>query len=385
VLEESPLAKKGTRHDEQLWLSWYKAAFIRRRVQEAIRERGISGYVVTGWRDTPISAAGLVDDWGKPRLEQFLERYDGETDAFLVSFRKPPWICGGNRPGWSDPYNHFEGPVTVQVGLHSSRPRRGTLKWEVCKLEFTKGERPLRTIAEGALGLSLRALEAQVLEPITWRPDGPGRYILFVRQGRFETGFHLHVFAKPGPPVGDSWSCEGRSPLFAGFPFGGGHNVCATSLNDELLDAIVAGNMGCLFLTDQATRPAPFWREASYESELGSSGRYWSSVPEKREPLAWFSDIWEVRLPVSPDRVIDLDALYSHLPKNAEIRTLINRIDTRTYKEAPIMVEARCGKGRMLATTLRPYGGLGCQPYGVMNNPAGAALLESMMRYLEQT
>jgi hypothetical protein len=384
VLEESPLAKKSPRHDDQLCQSWFKACFVRSRVQSSVRERGFAGYVVTGWRDTPISAAGLIDDWGKPRDKLPLLAYDGDTGVFLVPFRKPPWIDGGNRPGWTDPYNYFEGPITMQVGLHSARSQTCDVQWEVCKLRLVKGERPLPTVAAGAFRARIQSLEPTAPGLVEWNPDGPGHYSMFVRLGRSEAGgFNIHVFPKPTDLTCQRWRFQGPKDLVQGFPFGVGPNYCTIGFSDLLLDTLEEGHRACLFLTDSGTRPAPYWRESAFECQLGSSGRYWAGAPEDRLPLAWFTDTWEVQLPVSPDRAIDVDALYSHLPKKSEIKVLINRIDTRTYKEAPIMVEVRCGKGRMLATTLRPYGGLGCQPYGVMNNPAGAALLESMIQYLE--
>ena len=54
---------------------------------------------------------------------------------------------------------------------------------------------------------------------------------------------------------------------------------------------------------------------------------------------------------------------------------LINRVDTRTYKEHPYMVKA----GKVIVTTMRPQGGHGAQPYGVKNNPSGATLLAWMI------
>ncbi len=384
VLEESRFAETGDKSDELIWQSWFKAYFVRQRVQRLVRERGIAGYVVTGWRDTPISSSGLVDDWGHSRLEEPTAQFDFEADAFLVPFRKPPWKHGGNRPGWSDPYNHFDGPVTIQVGFRSSRARKGLFRWEVCKLRLKKGEKVLPTIADGITELAVRALEPGPALAITWNPEGPGLYWLFVTFGKHKASFPLHVFRRPSADDFRIWS-GGKEDVLAGVPFGNGPNHCAATISERVLGALTGGHKACLFLIDQGTRSAPYWRESAYQCELGSSGRYWSSPEDNREPLAWFSGTWEVHDPVSPDRVIDLDALYAHLPKKSEIKVLINRIDLQTYKEAPIMVEVRCGKGRMLATTLRPYGGLGCQPYGVMNNPAGAALLESMMRYLEES
>jgi hypothetical protein len=82
--------------------------------------------------------------------------------------------------------------------------------------------------------------------------------------------------------------------------------------------------------------------------------------------------------------VIDMEALMPAFPSVREWRIVMNRIDTRTYREAPILVEGRSYSGRLIATTLRPFGGLGIQPIGVPNNPAGAWLLSSILEWVAQ-
>jgi hypothetical protein len=76
---------------------------------------------------------------------------------------------------------------------------------------------------------------------------------------------------------------------------------------------------------------------------------------------------------VCPDRALDpewLDTLGLGKPE-----VLMNRIDVRTYKEHPVVAKFE----NVLITTLRPYGGLGTQPTALNRNPAGVALLESLV------
>jgi hypothetical protein len=62
-------------------------------------------------------------------------------------------------------------------------------------------------------------------------------------------------------------------------------------------------------------------------------------------------------------------------------KSLITRIDTRTYRRAPYLVL----HGNALITTLRPEGGLGDQPPGLKHNPAGWHLLRRMIATLTQS
>lgn len=119
-------------------------------------------------------------------------------------------------------------------------------------------------------------------------------------------------------------------------------------------------------LDSHGTKPAPFWRESTFEFES----------------VAPFANEWERLLGVSGDRVLDLATLAAFLPKTATIETMINRVDVRTYEEAPIMVKVTDGKGCAIVTTLRPQGGLGIQPFGLNRNAAGVALLRKLSEIL---
>ena len=76
---------------------------------------------------------------------------------------------------------------------------------------------------------------------------------------------------------------------------------------------------------------------------------------------------------IGSDRALDVDWIANTL---GETNTLMNRVDTRTYKENPYVVSARIGTGKLLVTTLRPQGGLGSQPFGVTHNPSGSEFLK---------
>ncbi len=375
VVEESRWAKERIpelpiiRHESES-----KARFIRETVLESVRSsEQIAGYVITGWRDTPISSSGLLDDWSEHRTWLDATFWNRDVYLFAIPSRRPLWVNGGNRAGWNNVWNVFEGEFHLAVGAHTTSTQTAALDWGIKALPRESGEK-IEKVAEG-VGQRQRVRSN---EPghvgevsIPWLEAREGwQYALFARWGTGRFTLKVFVHRKPEFYARERWSARDQLGLLQGLALPNGPNIVSTQLTSEVGQLLERGLNVVQLLYHEATDMAPFWRECAVD--------YPDAVDE---PLI---HDWERFLPVSPDRVIDLDALYSYLPKKSEIKVLINRIDTRTYKEAPIMVEVKCGKGRMLATTLRPYGGLGCQPYGVMNNPAGAALLESMMRYLEE-
>ncbi|MEX2242528.1 MAG: hypothetical protein WD716_01645, partial [Fimbriimonadaceae bacterium] len=111
-------------------------------------------------------------------------------------------------------------------------------------------------------------------------------------------------------------------------------------------------------LEHDGTLPMPFWRECVQEF-----------APGLLDPWA---DKWERLWAIAPDRALDTKWLEQTLPG---YEVLMNRVDTRTYREHPYVVKA----GNVIVTTLRPQGGHGAQPFGVSRNPAGAHLLDRLM------
>ena len=122
-----------------------------------------------------------------------------------------------------------------------------------------------------------------------------------------------------------------------------------------------------MFHRGHGTITAPFWREAAYEF---AGDAFWESLP--------FAERWSRLMPVSTDRFLELSWLNSLGLGKPEI--LMNRIDTRTYEEHPVIARFE----NLLVTTLRPFGGLGSQPTALNRNPAGVALLEALVAALEQ-
>jgi hypothetical protein len=360
VLESPPagLAEGSDRHRRLMESSRRKALFIRKFVQESVRAReGIGGYAITGWRDTPISTAGFFDDWGRPRFtpDEVLP-WNGPGVLFLIPTRRPPWVHGGNRPGYQDSFNHFTGQIFWRVGVHSETFLNGQLEWTI--LDLGGG-----VVAEGqGGGVRAEPLESLEVGQIHWECEQPGVYELRVRFGGLENRSRIGVFERPLTSWLEKIAVDDPTDLLS-LEAGDGDVTLSTRIPTDLSRRLAQGERLVLLLTSEGTQPAPFWRESALEWDEG----FFSAI------YIGEGDRWEALLPVSADCVLRLDELQSRA--GVELRTLMNRVDTRTYAEAPLLVSA---KG-FAATTLRPMGGLGIQPTSLLKNPVGVALLRRLI------
>jgi hypothetical protein len=328
-----------------------KALFIRKFVQEAVREREqLSGYVITGWRDTPISTAGFFDDWDKPRyFPSEVLPWNGDQTLFLIPVRRPPWVTGGNRPGYLDPHNFFCGTQAFwRVGLSTEGEADGGLVWRVRK---ESGE----VVAAGAEPIAnVPALSAREVAQISWRTEEPGDYVLEVEFGGCSNRWPIWVVPALAKDEFAGWRFDDARGVFAGLS-GDGDGVVSSRWPDALPEGraiyVVEGE-GCV--------PMPFWRESAYQF---AHDPLWDRLPVRER--------WSRLLPIGGDCVLDID----RLRKLGEPQVLMNRIDTRTYAEHPVVARV----GGSLFTTLRPHGGLGTQPTSLARNPAGVALLRALV------
>ena len=341
-----------------------KAVFIRKFVQEQVRARSdIAGYVVTGWRDTPISTAGMLDDWDELRYSaEDLAHWNGPTCLFPILVRRPPWVRGGNRPGWRDPFNHFAGRVFWRVGAHSEMDVEGTLEWDCVGFTWDGDRRPVGRVGFGSdEEMTVPAVTSREVGQISVDIERPGGYLLRARFGGAENTWPLWVVAPLAKDEFAGWSIDDPRGVFEDLKIEGSEGLISTRLG-------ATAERGLVFLLDEGTLPMPFWREAAYEY---LNDRFW-------EPTG-MRDAWARWLPLSPDAALDMKAIADAYP-GWEFETLMNRIDVRTYAENPILVRARRGSNELLITTLRPFGGLGIAPRGVTRNPSGIEWLRHCLR-----
>ncbi|HWD38362.1 MAG TPA: hypothetical protein VG944_05905 [Fimbriimonas sp.] len=347
LVSETRFAEQPTAngHKPLMESSRRKAAFIRKTVQEAVRSRDqISGYVATVIRDTPISTSGFFDDWGRPRFtEEECRVWNSGACLFLMPARNAPWIDGGNRPGFSDPLNFFAGPVFLRIGCHTEEPMEFGLVWRILD------ERGERVVGGAEAKISVPAMESTQVAQLAWEDAVPGEYRLEVEFGGAESSWPLWIVPGKQPLSARLYDPAG---LLRGLAVDGNGPLIATAIPaDESPDI--------LFLTGDATVPMPFWRESCYQFP---NEEFWAVVP--------FRERWERLLSVSTDRTVDTSFF------REPYAVLMNRIDTRTYAEHPVLAKA----GSTLVTTLRPWGGLGYQPIGIGVNPAGYELVRGLLR-----
>lgn len=360
-LPEHPLAngEDYERHERIMESSRRKALFMRKTIHEWVRARDpIAGYAITGWRDTPISMSGFFDDWDRPRFtaEECLT-WNGQNVLFLIPTRRPPWVDGGNRPGWLDPFNHFEGQIFFKVGIHSESGFEGGLNWRIANSDG-------KTLVRGAENaMSVNALESTQVGQISWQCHQPGHYTLHVECGDAKNAWTFWV--EPEPDL-TPYQFHDPHRLMGATEPGDGKTLVLAGHVEGLSQLLDNGGRAVVLLNTIGTRPMPFWREAAYEFVTGAP----------------FQDQWERLLAVSGDVAIDPAFIAENLPKEAKVEILMNRVDVRTYQESPVLVKITGAKGAAVLTTLRPYGGLGIQPRGLAKNAAGCALMNLMSELL---
>ncbi len=334
-------------HDKLAESSRRKTLFIRKWVQEAVRARSeISGYVITGMRDTPISTSGFFDDWDQPRFTSMeCASWNSETCLFVIPNRRPPWVQGGNRPGYNDPFNQFVGQIFFKVGIHSECPLTGGLLWRL-------SDEDSNVVAQGCGDfVHVAPLASQQISQIEWTSTVPGKYRLDVEFENVKNSWTVWISEKFGDADGSFWKTHDPSQQF-GFTSHSGEAALSTQWQ--------ADTTGLFVLSGSGTVPCPFWREAAYEF---LHKPFWEDLN--------FAENWERFVPIAPDRALSLEWLK---PLGQRVEILMNRVDVRTYVEAPVLVRV----GNSFITTLRPFGGLGIQPCGIPSNAAGADLVRGI-------
>ncbi|MFZ4508817.1 MAG: hypothetical protein ACOYON_14075 [Fimbriimonas sp.] len=339
------LAKPIRHHEPAFFESSRKLAlFVRKTNTEAIRARqDFGGYVLTGWRDTPISTAGFFDDWHEARFTpEELAPWNGPDCLFIIPHRSPPWVNGGNRPGWLDPFCVHPGPNLWRIGLHSEQGTHATLTWQIVAEDgsiVSNGE---------SQPTQVESLSSQEVGQICWAPEAPGEFSLRVQFGAARNEWPITVVPSleplDGTPIGplhpwDGTKWTGSGPLVG-------------------IDAPANQGVALRFQITDGTIPMPFWREAAHKFSR-ESGRL------------GLDDAWHRWLSISPDCALDPDWLDAHFNG---WQPLITRVDTRTDLEHPILVKA----GPTIVTTIRPFGGLGMQPR-FSRNPSGQAALRGLL------
>ncbi len=369
--------------------------------------REMSGYVITGLRDTPISIAGMFDDFGHARYtpEEFT-RFNADTVLFLGWHRRRNWVAGGDRPSYIDHWSHWAGETLLpRIGISHYGPHCDVIgaRWELRSAEgatLTEGTLPGMegvTLEAGTVAqLALIEVAAPVVTRMT-RVEFCVTATLEARESRsrLEVKNEWPLWIVPHPEWNrlPSWFACDPDGRLAGLERHGatwqpfvpsvaaqqeeGEGACsapdkeivvASRWTPELEAFLRQGGRVFAFLDQSGGLPVgacPFWREAM---KLFEPHPFWDRFPHEG-----FTDLQFYGL--GPDGALDPEMLTARFPE-ATFHPLLRRVDARTFAVTDYLTEAHFpGGGRLLLTTLRPQGGLGDQPDGLLRHVAGVQFL----------
>jgi hypothetical protein len=352
------------------------------------RQADLSGYVITGEVDTPVSTAGMQDAYGKSKFET-VEFTPFNQDFMLVlgRDRRREWVAGGDRSSPRDCFNHTSGSIGRfhLVGSNYS-PQKGVacVSWEIAYPGdppfLHKEESPQFEVTPGRVQ-ELTVMEFEAPEVTT------------PRQAMLQAQVCLDGLCTKNawplwfyPP--DAWSDVPRFGLFdpinslqdlpkltgekciSGFE---GVSVVVCSSWTETADAFVkrGGKVILLQGLNESTGPlpavpVPYWREAL---KLIQEHPAWGDFPHGNAPDMQFYTL-------APDCALDTSGF------QGRVNPIFRRLDMRGMELLEYAVEIAWGRGRIIATTLRFSGGIGDQPIGLRYCPAGQNLLANWVRSL---
>lgn len=366
-------------------ISHRQALLHRKTTLELVRSyHEISGYVVTGERDTPISTAGMWDDLGAEKFSpEAFRAFNGDLVLTLGWDKRRAWVAGGDRAAYWDTFSYPAG-ARVRPHLIASHYGRssgaGALEWSV---QDGAG----REVAAGSADVWLEpgALrELAILEFDAPAVSSPARLTLAARLtlGEDETENSWPLWCFPAEPwravapfalVDPGDRLEGLSEIAQVTGASAAAGVLVTTAWDEAVEAFVRGGGRAIVLAAGGERrepatacPLPFWREAIKVLEPHPA---WGDFPHQGWTDLQFHGM-------APDLALETAGLPG-------CRPILRRLDARTMTVHDYAAELALGEGRLIASTLRFEGGLGRQPVGVKRNTAAAYLLTCWLRYLQ--
>jgi hypothetical protein len=374
-LEDSGFAG---REEELERISYCQSLLHRKHTLENARlYREVSGYVVTGVADTPISTAGMWDDTGRMKFdpEQF-RAFNADTVVLVGWDRRRVWEAGGDRVGYWEPHTTRSGGLVRAHAIvsHYGETTRLPVEWEVCTEEgavWASGwlERP-EPFQSGELGV------VGVAEFTAPTVTVPRQLTLIFRTPLAQNAWPLWVYPE-NPFEGLQIALIDPGGLLAGLerlaeiaPFEATPVVVATRLTPALRGWLAAGGQAVLYSTrdrDSQLFPVeemPFWREAVKVLEPHPA---WGNFPH-----TGFTDL----------QFYGLCTDLALCAAGREVKPILRRLDARATFVHDYAAEARLGQGRLIVTTLRLGGGLGDQPRGIAFHLSGQQLLAEFCRYL---
>lgn len=369
--------------------------------------REVSGYVITGEADTPISTAGMWDAHDRLKFDPAaFQGFNADLVLLLGWDRRREWRAGGDRAApwdsWSYPagasvrphliashYGAARGPATLrwQVTLGGELLAQGqqTTSFalapgelrELAVAEFTAPPASAPRQATLSAELSVGGERAQNSWPLWFFPRDHWRASRDV--ALFDPLGQLGDLAQLAPNLQTAKSAEGAKAKdwHAFVPFGVfQHSVVITTFWTPELSAWV--EQGGRAIVVQAGElpdgplPAvalPFWREAI---RLAEPHPAWRDFPR--------DDALALQLfGCATDHALDLGGYAG------DWRPILRRLDSRTMHLHEYAAELSWGAGRLIVSTLRFMGGQGAQPLGLARNTAASYLLWCWVEWLRSS
>ena len=395
-MHEQRLRKNGLweRAEELEQISYRHALLHRKWTIETVRSyREIGGYVITGEVDTPISTAGMWDDYGRLKFDaQAFRAFNNDTVLCVGWDKRRDWVHGGDRAAYWDTWSYTSG-TQVRAHLilsHYGVPGPVLVRWSVeCEGSppFSTGERQT-SFSIGSGELREVAL-AEFMVPVIKKPQ---RAVLRAEwaigeqhgQNSWELYFFPeHAWSDIAPliydPLGILKGLDKIAPTaidVTGIKPKLRHSIplITTLWTAEVASFVRSG--GRAVLLQRADGPPgplavarmPFWREALRVAEPHAA---WGDFPHAGwADLAFYGCATDAALKTDDWR--------------GQQRPILRRIDVRTMDVHEYAVELQQEAGRLIVSTLLFQGGQGDQPAGIARNTAAAYLLSCWVRYLAQ-
>jgi hypothetical protein len=376
-----------------------QATDIRKFIVEQVRlNSATGGYVITGWSDTPITTSGVVDDQRNLKFSpDEWRQFNADCILTIDRERRRTWTHGGDRPAYKDPFvwrEDREAEFHLLLSNGAGDSESGKLTWQLNDAQGKKlaeGTRDLKAIrgaevAEIAV-LTVRAPAAPEMRPSALTlsaqlelAQSPGE-----KPRITQNSWNLWVVPKPHLPdiltvsgtLLDPQAFARIDPqaqiLSAPDP---GRCMITSELTEAVLAQVKHGQNVLLWQRQpdpRYTRSLPFWREAIHVFAEGHD--FWNQLPHPGyADLRFFS--------VATDFALDWEKLKVLLGPEARQDFIWRRFDARTMTWADYLMEVKYGRGKLLISTLRFEGGLGCQPNSFETNPLGAWMLGVLLRTL---
>ncbi|MCI9438630.1 MAG: hypothetical protein HFH85_16010 [Lachnospiraceae bacterium] len=350
----------------------------------------IGGYNITSLRDVTIAASGLFDDFMEEKFDpEILGRFNGDVVLLPAWDLTRIWI-NADRIMPRERYGFFGGEI---YGLHvllsnygGCRLAGGVVRWELqgtCGEILHKGRKEGRDVDNGTVGelCYLTFPLPRVREPKTCILQAAfacgdtqtvNSWPIFLypcpEKSDIDLGLYdpLHVFRtveKYYPRVEETDGREGLNRYEILF---------CSLLTPEIFTYIKAGGKAVYVQRQEGALPVhfvAFWRE-------GMIRQCDHPMLEGLLRESWMDDLRYFGSSTDTAFADEEDDRFDYR------RPILRRYDCREWRADDYLCELGCGKGTIIATTLRLEGGMGKEPLFLENNRFGRWLLDRAVHYL---